>query len=113
MAYWLFKSEPSTWSWDDQLAHCTDRERQDSVRNYQARNKRASDATGRSSIHLPLIIRKSRDGIVEICTLSHPDSRASDPRWDCVDIRARWRLPSHSGCVEQTRLSVQPVREAE
>ena len=38
MAYWLFKSEPSTWSWDDQLAHCTDRERQDSVRNYQARN---------------------------------------------------------------------------
>ena len=38
MAYWLFKSEPSTWSWDDQLAHCTNRERQDGVRNYQARN---------------------------------------------------------------------------
>ena len=73
----------------------------------------ASYATGRSSILLPLTIRKSRDGIVEICTLSHPDSRAGDPRWDCVDIRARWRLPSHSGCVEQTRLSVQPVREAE
>lgn len=38
MAYWLFKSEPSTWSWDDQLAHCTNRELQDGVRNYQARN---------------------------------------------------------------------------
>ncbi len=38
MAYLLFKSEPSTWSWDDQLAHCTDREQQDGVRNYQARN---------------------------------------------------------------------------
>ena len=38
MAYWLFKSEPSTWSWDDQLAHGADRETWGGVRNYQARN---------------------------------------------------------------------------
>ena len=38
MAYWLFKSEPSTWSWDDQLAHGADRDVEDGVRNYQARN---------------------------------------------------------------------------
>lgn len=38
MAYWLFKSEPSTWSWDDQLAHGADRDTKDGVRSYQARN---------------------------------------------------------------------------
>ncbi len=38
MAYWLFKSEPSTWSWEDQVARGDLGEEWDGVRNYQARN---------------------------------------------------------------------------
>jgi len=38
MAYWLFKSEASTWSWQDQLAKGDEGEEWDGVRNYQARN---------------------------------------------------------------------------
>ena len=38
MRYWLFKSEPSTWSWDDQVAKGEAGEEWDGVRNYQARN---------------------------------------------------------------------------
>ncbi len=38
MAYWLFKSEPSTWSWDQQVARGETGEEWDGVRNYQARN---------------------------------------------------------------------------
>ena len=38
MKYWLFKSEPSTWSWDDQVARGDAGEEWDGVRNYQARN---------------------------------------------------------------------------
>ena len=38
MAYWLFKSEPSTWSWQDQIAKGDTGEEWDGVRNYQARN---------------------------------------------------------------------------
>ena len=38
MAYWLFKSETSTWSWDDQVAKGDEGEEWDGVRNYQARN---------------------------------------------------------------------------
>ncbi len=38
MAFWLFKSEPSTWSWQDQTAKGAGGEASDGVRNYQARN---------------------------------------------------------------------------
>ncbi|MEO1611335.1 MAG: EVE domain-containing protein, partial [Pseudomonadota bacterium] len=38
MAYWLFKSEPNTWSWDDQVAKGDEGEPWDGIRNYQARN---------------------------------------------------------------------------
>ena len=38
MAYWLFKSEPDTWSWADQLAKGDAGEEWHGVRNYQARN---------------------------------------------------------------------------
>jgi predicted RNA-binding protein with PUA-like domain len=38
MAYWLFKTEPGTWGWDDQVAKGDAGEEWDGVRNYQARN---------------------------------------------------------------------------
>jgi len=38
MQYWLFKSEPKSWSWEDQVAKGEDGEEWDGIRNYQARN---------------------------------------------------------------------------
>ncbi len=66
-------------------------------------------------------------GIVEVCAESHPDSTASEARWDCVDIRAVKPVPKPvtlEDCkgdprlkdmvlVNNTRLSVQPVTEEE
>jgi hypothetical protein len=46
MRYWLFKSEPSTWSWDDQVAKGETGEEWDGVRNYQARNFMREMAVG-------------------------------------------------------------------
>ena len=43
MRYWLFKSEPSTWSWQDQIDKGAQGEEWDGVRNYQARNMMRDD----------------------------------------------------------------------
>jgi predicted RNA-binding protein with PUA-like domain len=127
MAYWLFKSEPDTWSWDDQVAKGTVGEEWHGVRNYQARNNMRAMQIGDLGFFYHSNVGKEVVGIVEVCATSHPDSTTDDPRWDCVDIRAVRPLP-HPVTLEQakaeprlaqmplvtnTRLSVQPVTEAE
>lgn len=127
MNYWLFKSEPSSWSWDDQKAKGKQGQEWDGVRNYQARNNmRAMQLDDRGFFYhsqkgLEIV------GIVEICALSHPDSTTDDGRWDCVDIRSLADMPepvtldeikanpklSGMVLVNNSRLSVQPVRHDE
>jgi predicted RNA-binding protein with PUA-like domain len=127
MAYWLMKSEPNKFSWDDLVAKGETGEEWDGVRNYLARNNmRAMELGDRvffyhSNIGLEIV------GIAEVCALSHPDSTTDDPRWDCVDIRAVQPLPrpvtlkeikatpelSEMSLVTSMRLSVQPVTEGE
>jgi len=127
MAYWLFKSEPSTWSWQDQLAKGTEGEEWDGVRNYQARNHMRSMKLGDRGFFYHSQKEKAVVGIVEVCAEAHPDSTTDDARWECVDIRAieSFRIPvtlamckadprlSDMVLVNNTRLSVQPVTEAE
>lgn len=127
MAYWLFKSEPDVWSWDDQVARGDAGEEWHGVRNYQARNNMRAMRTGDLGFFYHSNIGKEIVGIVEVCAESHPDSTTDDPRWDCVDIRAVRPLPrpvtleqakadprlSEMALVRNTRLSVQPVTEAE
>lgn len=127
MAYWLFKSEPSVWSWDDQVAKGAEGEEWDGVRNYQARNFMRDMALGDRGFFYHSQKEKSVVGIVEVCATAHPDSTTDDPRWDCVDIRALRPLgrpvtldeiKSHPALsdmvlVRNSRLSVQPVRDAE
>ncbi len=127
MAYWLFKSEPSTWSWDDQVAKGEDGEEWDGVRNYQARNFMREMKIGDLGFFYHSQKEKSIVGIVEVIAEAHPDSTTDDPRWDCVDIKAVQpvKTPVSLEMVKQTpelaemallkmsRLSVQPVRETE
>ncbi|HHL21808.1 MAG TPA: EVE domain-containing protein [Aliiroseovarius sp.] len=127
MQYWLFKSEPNTWSWQQQLAKAPDCEEWDGVRNYQARNFMRQMQVGDLGFFYHSMKEKAIVGIVEVCTEAHPDSTTDDPRWECVDIRAVRALPNPvtlamckedprlSGMVlvNNSRLSVQPVTEAE
>ena len=127
MAYWLFKSEPSTWSWDDQVARGADGEEWDGVRNYQARNAMRQMKLGDRGFFYHSQKDKEIVGIVEVIAESHPDSTTDDDRWNCVDIKAVKPLktpvtlamcksdPRLAGMVlvNNTRLSVQPVTDAE
>jgi predicted RNA-binding protein with PUA-like domain len=127
MRYWLFKSEPSTWSWDDQLAKGEAGEEWDGVRNYQARNFMREMAVGDRGFFYHSQSEKAVVGIVEICAEAHPDSTTDDDRWDCVDIKAVKPVErpvtleiikqdprlSDMILVRNSRLSVQPVTDAE
>ena len=123
MAYWLFKSEPETWGWDDQVAKGNVGEEWNGVRNYQARNNMRLMRIGDLGFFYHSQVGKAIVGIVEICALSHPDSTIDYVRWDCVDIKAVKPLKSpvtlemcksderlkDMALVKNTRLSVQPV----
>ncbi|MEY8097517.1 EVE domain-containing protein [Falsihalocynthiibacter sp. S25ZX9] len=127
MAYWLFKSEPNAWSWDDQVAKGGVGEEWNGVRNYQARNNMRLMEIGDLGFFYHSLKEKAVVGIVEVCALAHPDSTTDDPRWECVDIRAVRPVVKpvtlatckadprleNMALVKNTRLSVQPVTEAE
>ncbi|WP_421702295.1 EVE domain-containing protein [Aliiroseovarius sp.] len=127
MTYWLFKSEVSTWSWDQQVAKGDEGEEWDGVRNYQARNHMRTMKVGDLGFFYHSQKEKEIVGIVEVIAESHQDSTTDDERWDCVDIKAVRSLPTPvtlSMCkddprladmvlVNNSRLSVQPVTEAE
>ncbi len=127
MQYWLFKSEPGAWSWDDQVAKGDAGEEWDGIRNYQARNHMRSMALGDRGFFYHSVDEKKIVGVVEVCATTHPDSTTDDPRWECVDIRAVGAFPEPvtlAMCkenqalkdmvlVNNTRLSVQPVTAEE
>ncbi len=127
MRYWLFKSEPSTWSWDNQVAKGDVGEEWDGVRNYQARNFMREMAVGDRGFFYHSQKEKSVVGIVEVCATAHQDSTTDDDRWECVDIKAvrPFEVPvtleqikadnllHDMILVRNSRLSVQPVAEAE
>ena len=127
MAYWLFKSEPNTWSWDDQVAKGDAGEEWDGVRNYQARNNMRAMKKGDLGFFYHSVNEKQIVGIVEVCAEAHPDSTTEDERWECVDIKAVAPMPtpvtlarikdepklSEFALVRQSRLSVVPVSAAE
>ena len=127
MAYWLFKSEPDVWGWDDQVAKGDAGEEWHGVRNYQARNNMREMKVGDRGFFYHSRTGLEIVGIVEVCAESHPDSTTEDERWDCVDIKAVRPFtrpvtmkeikaePRLSDMVlaNNTRLSVQPVTPEE
>ncbi|MEM8752842.1 MAG: EVE domain-containing protein [Pseudomonadota bacterium] len=127
MAYWLFKSEPNTWSWEDQVAKGDEGEPWDGIRNYQARNNMREMEIGDLGFFYHSIDEKRVVGVVEVISGIHPDPKTDDPRWECVDIKAIGPFPTpvtlqmckdeprlkDMVLVNNTRLSVQPVTAAE
>lgn len=127
MRYWLFKSEPSTWSWDDQVAKGDAGEEWDGVRNYQARNFMREMEVGDHGFFYHSQSEKAIVGTVEVIAEAHPDSKTDDTRWECVDIKARHPVKTpvtleqikadgrlaDMVLVNNSRLSVQPVTETE
>ena len=127
MPYWLFKSEPDVFGWDDLVAKGDAGEEWDGVRNYQARNNmRAMNVGDRGFFYHS---RKGLEvvGIVEVCSEAHQDSKTDDARWECVDVKAVEKLPNPVSLdliktderladmvlVKNSRLSVQPVTDEE
>ena len=125
MAYWLMKSEPFKYSWDDLVAEGEGT--WDGVRNYQARNNMRAMKKGDRGIFYHSNIGKECVGIVEVVAEAHPDSKAADPKWECVDIKAIKPLQrtitldqakveprlKDMVLVNNSRLSVQPISDAE
>jgi predicted RNA-binding protein with PUA-like domain len=127
MNYWLFKTEPGTWGWHDQVARGDVGEEWDGVRNYQARNNMRAMKLGDLGFFYHSVNEKRIVGIVEVCAEAHPDSTTDDDRWDCVDVKAVRPLANPvtlEMCkddprledmilVNNSRLSVQPVSAEE
>lgn len=127
MAYWLFKSEPDTWSWDQQKAKGAAGEPWDGVRNYQARNNMRAMKVGETGFFYHSGDDKSIVGIVEVIAPAHRDSTTDDTRWECVDLAAvkPVETPVTLDAIKNeprlkdmvlannSRLSVQPVTDEE
>ena len=123
MNYWLMKSEPSSWSWDDQLARGGIGEGWDGVRNHQASNNMKAMEIGDLAFFYHSVNEKRIVGIVEVIELYHPDPTDASGRFGMVtvravksmtrpvtlaDIKAEPRL-AEMALVRQSRLSVVPV----
>jgi len=125
--YWLFKSEPGTWGWDDQVARGDKGEPWDGVRNYQARNNMIAMKKGDLGFFYHSVNEKRVVGIVEVIKEYEPDPTDEKGKFGLVTIRAVETVPTpitlddvkaepklkDMVLVNNTRLSVQPVASAE
>lgn len=127
MAYWLLKSEPSSWSWDDQLAKGDTGEGWDGVRNYQAANNMKAMAIGDRAFFYHSVNEKQIVGIVEIIETYHPDPTDASGRFGMVRVKAiapvnkpvtlamikAAEALQDFALIRQSRLSVVPVSDAQ
>jgi predicted RNA-binding protein with PUA-like domain len=127
VAHWLYKSEPDVFSYDDLAAKGEAGQEWDGVRNYQARNHMRAMKLGDRGFFYHSNEGKEIVGIVEVVREVHPDSTDDSGTWECVDIRAVTPVarpltlaeakaePRLKGMalVSNSRLSVQPVTDAE
>ena len=123
MNYWLLKSEPSTWSWDDQSK--VKKEMWDGVRNYQARNNLMKMKKGDLCFFYHSVNEKKIVGIVEVVKEHYPDPTDITNKFVVVDIKTKKKLKnsvslkqiksqkklSHLALIKQSRLSVMPIEE--
>jgi predicted RNA-binding protein with PUA-like domain len=101
MAYWLMKSEPDVFSFDDLVAKNKRgvMEEWHGVRNYAARNNMKAMEIGDEAFFYHSNIGKEIVGIMKVVALAHPDSTADlnakgEVVWECVDMEAVKPLPS-------------------
>ena len=125
MAYWLMKSEPGAWSWEDQVKDGT--AEWDGVRNYQASNNMKAMKKGDKAFFYHSVNEKRIVGIVTIAKEYHPDPTDKSGRFGMVDVKALrpFKKPAtladvkgeprleNLALVRQSRLSVMPISDDE
>ena len=125
MHYWLLKSEPDCFSYDDLVKK--GREHWDGVRNFAARNNLKAMEVGDLGFFYHSVNEKAIVGILEVASTAYPDPTTDDPTWVCVDVIPKKKLKrpvnlkeikenpalKDMWVVRQGRLSVTPVTEAE
>jgi len=127
MAFWLFKSEPEAWSWEQQKKRGAKGEPWNGVRNYQAANNMKAMKKGDRGFFYHSVKEKRITGIVEVIGEYRPDPTDETGRFGLVvvkaisdvpkpvtleDVKANTKLAGMA-LLRQSRLSVQPVAAAE
>ena len=127
MAHWLVKSEPSVWSWDQQVAKGKAGEAWTGVRNHTAKLNLMKMKKGEQAFYYHSNEGKEIVGIVQIVREHYPDASDTSGKFVCVDVaavkplktfvtlvavKAEKRL-AEMALLKQSRLSVQPVTDAE
>ena len=92
MAYWLFKSEPGTWSWEDQTKKGKEGEGWDGVRNYQAANNLKKMKTGDLCFFYHSNIGKEIVGVVKVIKEAFVDKTDKERRFVAVQVRYKKKL---------------------
>ena len=125
MKYWLLKSEPNTWSWDNQVREGASM--WDGVRNYQARNNLKKMKKGDQAFFYHSVSEKSVVGIVKVVKEYYNDPTDETKRFVVVDVKAIKKLKKsvslneiklnkklkNIALVKQSRLSVMPITNIE
>ena len=93
LKYWLVKSEPGNWSWEDQVKAGKKGTEWDGVRNYQARNYMREMKNGDLSFFYHSVDQKMIVGVVKVIKEFHPDSTDDTGKWECVDFAAVGEIP--------------------
>ena len=124
-SYWLVKSEPSAYSWDDLVRD--GRTSWTGVRNFTARNNLRAMKEGDEVLFYHSVVGKAAVGVAKVARTAYPDPTAKEGEWSSVDLvpGKTLRSPVTLEQIKQTpelkeialvrlsRLSVQPVRQAE
>ncbi|MFC0240563.1 EVE domain-containing protein [Rhodopseudomonas telluris] len=127
MAYWLVKSEPSVWSWDQQVAKGAKGEAWTGVRNHSAKLHMMAMKKGDRAFYYHSNEGKEIVGIAEIIREAYPDPTDESGKFVCVDIKADKPLKTpvtlaavkaeprlaEMALLKYSRLSVQPVTAEE
>ena len=125
MKYWLLKSEPDAWSWDNQVKEGTSM--WDGVRNYQARNNLKEMKKNDLCFFYHSVTERSIIGIVKVVKEYYPDPTDKTGRFVVVDVKAIKKLKNpvsldqikensklqDIALVKQSRLSVMPLKKTE
>ena len=125
MKYWLLKSEPDAWSWDNQVKEGTSM--WDGVRNYQARNNLKEMKKNDLCFFYHSVTERSIVGIVKVVKEYYPDPTDKTGRFVVVDVKASKKLKNpvfldqikknnklkNIALVKQSRLSVMPLKKTE
>jgi predicted RNA-binding protein with PUA-like domain len=127
MAYWLIKSEPDVWSFEQQTKKGAKGEAWTGVRNFTARRHLNEMKKGDRAFFYHSNVGKEIVGIVEVIKEAYPDPTAKGEPWVVVDVKAIEALPKpvtlaavkaekklkDMALVKYGRLSVQPVTDTE